>query len=100
MIRQNNKRCVECGREDQPWFSKKRCKSCAQKAYSKKMSEQNINKHTPIKRTPIKKKPRPVSKYKEIYCEYFGVGVGDFIPCEVCEKEAVDIHHIDARHKP
>lgn len=25
----NNKKCISCGREDQPWFSKKRCKRCA-----------------------------------------------------------------------
>jgi len=24
-----NKKCTSCGREDQPWFSRKRCKSCA-----------------------------------------------------------------------
>lgn len=26
-----------------------------------------------------------------------GYGVQDFIPCEVCGKQAVDIHHIIAR---
>ena len=25
----SNKKCTSCGREDQPWFSKKRCKNCA-----------------------------------------------------------------------
>lgn len=25
----SNKKCISCGREDQPWFSKKRCKNCA-----------------------------------------------------------------------
>jgi len=28
---------------------------------------------------------------------YFGYGVDDFIPCEVCGGRAVDIHHIDCR---
>lgn len=36
-------------------------------------------------------------KHKKIYLEYFGYQYGDFVPCEVCGKEAVDIHHIDAR---
>jgi hypothetical protein len=29
MIKLKNKICISCGRDDQPWFSKKRCKSCA-----------------------------------------------------------------------
>lgn len=28
---------------------------------------------------------------------YFGYDVGDFIPCEVCNSTAVDIHHINCR---
>lgn len=28
---------------------------------------------------------------------YFGYGIEDFIPCEICGKRAVDINHIDAR---
>lgn len=43
-----NKKCIECGREDQPWFSKKRCKSCAQKSYARP-------KKTAIKKTYVKK---------------------------------------------
>lgn len=41
MIKRVNKKCTECGREDQPWFSKKRCKSCASKSYNrpKKITE-------------------------------------------------------------
>jgi len=35
MIKPKNKTCILCGREDQPWFSKKRCKSCASKSYKK-----------------------------------------------------------------
>lgn len=33
MIRSKNKICIDCGRDDQPWFSKKRCKFCASKSY-------------------------------------------------------------------
>ena len=29
MIKAKNKACIECGRDDQPWFSKKRCRGCA-----------------------------------------------------------------------
>lgn len=28
---------------------------------------------------------------------YFGFDISDFIPCEVCESKAVDIHHIECR---
>ena len=40
---------------------------------------------------------RPKSKYKQIYWDFFGYSQNEFIPCEVCEQQAVDIHHIDAR---
>lgn len=29
--------------------------------------------------------------------KFFGYGVDSFIPCEVCNSRAVDIHHIDCR---
>lgn len=35
MIARKNKKCIECGRDDRPWFSNKRCKSCAEKSYGK-----------------------------------------------------------------
>ena len=28
---------------------------------------------------------------------YFGYDISDFIPCEVCGREAQDIHHIECR---
>ena len=34
--------------------------------------------------------------HTKIYLDYFGYDTSDFIPWEVCEKKAVDIHHIDA----
>ena len=49
MIKPKNKTCIECGRTDQPWFSKKRCKNCASKSYKKpaktykKQSKGDIN---------------------------------------------------------
>lgn len=44
MIKSKCKICTICGRDDQPWFSKKRCKSCAQKSYNKpkKKNEQSV----------------------------------------------------------
>lgn len=38
-----------------------------------------------------------MQKHTKIYFDFFGYTVGDFIPCEICGNEAVDIHHIDAR---
>lgn len=35
--------------------------------------------------------------HTKIYLEKMGYDEHDFIPCEVCEAKAVDIHHIDAR---
>jgi len=34
-IKPKNKECIECGRTDMPWFSKKRCKYCAMQSYGK-----------------------------------------------------------------
>lgn len=93
MIHSKPKKCIECGREDQPWFSKKRCKSCSQKAYSKKSESKTASKI--VKNYTIKKSKRS-SEYKNVYWDYFGYVEGDFIPCEVCGGVAVDIHHIDA----
>ena len=36
-------------------------------------------------------------KYKKIYIDYFGYDVSDFIGCELCNKPAIDIHHIDSK---
>ncbi len=38
-----------------------------------------------------------MKKHVKVYMSYFGYGVDDFIPCEVCGGRAVDIHHIDCR---
>jgi hypothetical protein len=38
-----------------------------------------------------------VKKHTQIYLQFFGYDTSDFIPCEVCQARAVDIHHIDAR---
>ena len=36
-----------------------------------------------------------MKKHTKIYLDYFGFNDTDFIPCEVCQSKAVDIHHID-----
>lgn len=38
-----------------------------------------------------------MKKYTRTYLNYFGYDETDFIPCEVCNKKAVDIHHIQAK---
>ena len=35
--------------------------------------------------------------YKQKYLKYFGYGEQDFVPCEICGKMAVDVHHIKYR---
>ena len=38
-----------------------------------------------------------MKKHTMTYLNHFGYDISDFIPCEVCGKTAVDIHHIEAR---
>jgi 5-methylcytosine-specific restriction endonuclease McrA len=38
-----------------------------------------------------------MKKHTKIYMKYFDYIADDFIPCEVCDSKAVDIHHIEAR---
>ncbi len=38
-----------------------------------------------------------MKRHTRIYLDFFGYFEGDIIPCEICKKPAVDIHHIDAR---
>ena len=35
--------------------------------------------------------------YKKLYLNFFGYGQQDWVPCESCGSEAVDIHHLVAR---
>lgn len=37
-----------------------------------------------------------MSKHKDIYFKAYNLSEGDFIPCAICGKEAVDIHAIEA----
>lgn len=36
-----------------------------------------------------------MKQHTKIYLDYFDYP--DFVPCEICSKTAIDIHHIDAR---
>jgi len=38
-----------------------------------------------------------MKNHTKVYFEYFGYGQEDFVPCEICGRKAVDIHHIEAR---
>lgn len=40
-----------------------------------------------------------MQKHTKIYFEYFDYGETDFVPCEACGREAVDVHHIQGRGK-
>ena len=38
-----------------------------------------------------------MKKHTMTYLNHFGYDISDFIPCEVCGKKAIDIHHLEAR---
>jgi len=38
-----------------------------------------------------------LKKHTKLYLRYFGFDESDFIPCEICRDQAVDIHHIECR---
>lgn len=38
-----------------------------------------------------------MKRHTKIYLSFFGYDESDFISCEVCGKQANDIHHIEAR---
>lgn len=38
-----------------------------------------------------------MKNHTRIYLDYFGYGMEDFIPCEICGSRANDIHHIHNR---
>ena len=38
-----------------------------------------------------------MQKHTQIYLQGMGYKTTDFVPCEVCGAQAVDVHHIEAR---
>jgi hypothetical protein len=65
------KNCIECGNEDY-WFSKKRCKLCAQKAYAKKSEENKEKKayYIPKITEKTKLKNKEKSDIRSVYFDY------------------------------
>lgn len=82
MIKQKNKKCVSCGRENQPWFSKKRCQRCATIEDSKP-----LNRGASIKKQTEKNKSYRKSQ-SEIRDEYFQHHIS---LCKVSEESGVPI---------
>jgi len=82
MIKKINKKCIKCGREDQPWYSKKRCKSCSVKSYGSISSTpkpiKSITAKTAKKRKERSEKRVPFFKQQIEYIKEKG------IKCEEC----------------
>tara|TARA_R100001594_G_scaffold7766_1_gene20731 strand:- start:328 stop:639 length:312 start_codon:yes stop_codon:yes gene_type:complete len=38
-----------------------------------------------------------MQKHTKVYMKFFGYEEGDYIPCEMCNAAAVDIHHLERR---
>jgi hypothetical protein len=38
-----------------------------------------------------------MKRHTKIYMNHFGYDINSFIPCEVCGKTSIDIHHLEAR---
>jgi len=38
-----------------------------------------------------------MKNHTKVYMKFFGYDVSDFMPCELCGKPGVDIHHIESR---
>ena len=89
-----NKKCIECGREDQPWFSKKRCKFCAQKSYKSpsKNTKSKASMEKQVKRDRLTEFFDSVSEMGlENRCEETGVSIGQI--------SRVNIAHILPKRK-
>lgn len=102
-MERKKKICASC-KEEVYIYSRKMCLNCDRRENphkhgfnSDKISAQNVNKQKTASKIVKNYNRKVETKYKEIYFEYFGYSRGDFVPCEVCGAEAVDIHHIDAR---
>jgi len=37
------------------------------------------------------------TNYKKVYLKHFGYGDQDFVPCELCESGAAEVHHVNYR---
>jgi hypothetical protein len=57
----------------------------------------NLNWRIRLQQYQYRMEYQKMKKHTKIYLDHFGYDQNDFIPCEVCKKTAVDIHHINAR---
>ncbi len=91
-IKLKNKECVECGRDNQPHFSKGRCKDCAQKSYNKPKQNSSINKVSEKR----KQEQKSYSVLRKLFLEANPeCACGGKIPG--CDGMATDIHHARGR---
>lgn len=37
--------------------------------------------------------------YTKVYMDFFGYGIQDYVPCEICQNRCVDVHHILTRKR-
>lgn len=82
MIKAKNKICIVCGRYDQPWFSKKRCRSCATIQDSK----------------PIKSAPKKQTENKEELDAYFDFHIKSCSHSEESGKEILYPSRVNICH--
>tara|TARA_R100000329_G_scaffold82224_1_gene70048 strand:+ start:135 stop:473 length:339 start_codon:yes stop_codon:yes gene_type:complete len=40
---------------------------------------------------------KKMQKHTKVYLDFFGYKQGEYIPCEMCNAPAVDIHHLERR---
>lgn len=69
MIKAKNKVCIECGRDDQPWFSKKRCRGCTL-IQNAKSSMAVVRKAIPKQTEKNKLYRKSQSEIRDVFFEY------------------------------
>jgi len=95
-----NKECIICHRTDQPWFSKKRCKSCASKTYAKPVTKSRI-----IKQTDKNKEQRKEDRadFPEFFARHCAI-IKEGKVCENCGSKnlqgiSAEVAHILSKNK-
>jgi len=38
-----------------------------------------------------------MKKHTKLYLKHFGYTIADFVPCEICNEKATDVHHIECK---
>lgn len=82
----SNKKCIICGREDQPWFSNKRCKKCASIDYHKKASEKPKKIYSIPKTTDKNKARRKEQRagYGDFFEKHVSKIINEGLHCQEC----------------